>query len=436
MFLYPIQAGVLGLKTEIPVDILMKSFFYLCIEFLFLPYIIWRFSVKKTLAIICSLSLAILFAYPALGQPVPQLAKDRQINELSNRVAILDSTWGRFQIGGNFELDTTSTLSQGQKTIAPPGFNQQLGVSLLANIDQNLQLSIKTSQLGGWGLKYQSVNSNASPITMPFQVDQAFLKLSHPESLDYLGRFQFSLGPLGMMADFYANPVEGIALQKIFKSFHAIGIYSRVNTEYLQGTNQISTTEDYLAARVGWSNQSTVVGFNLVPGLTGETDFSIDCSNNTPNSKFAAELGWYSFNSKMFPDYKVGWTPGILLSYGKKITANTYLQFKTGFMGPKFMPLYSSLAHSSGELREWFIPNSQGIELDLQNTLQNGYGLENRLIVLTPIINYNQPDYNYRLRSYVVKHYTPVNQLQLGIDLKSFPDSVYQQLFLSWILQF
>jgi hypothetical protein len=390
---------------------------------------------KRFFIVVLGLITTAFITYPVLGQSYLS-ANDRKINELSNRVASLDSTWGRFQIGGGFEIDSASNLNPTHNSLAPPDFNQQLGIALSADIDSNLQLSIKTSQLGGWGLRNQNVNSSISPMTIPFQVDQAFLKFTNPNSIDYLGRFQFSLGPLGMMADFFANPVEGIALQKDFKKFHLIGVYSRLNTEYETSTNQITNAEDYVATRIGWANKTSLLGINIVPGLTGETDFSIDFTKNQPDSKFTAELGWYSFSSKQFPDYKVAYTPGILMCYGKQINQKNYFQVKAGFLGSQFLPRYSALAHSSGELREWFIPNSEGIELYLQNGLGMGYSLENRLIMLTPITNYNQSDFIYRWRSSVIKHISPVNQLQMGIDLKSFPDNVYHQLFLNWALQF
>ncbi len=386
--------------------------------------------------IVLCLGLTIFtLAYPATGQPSLSIT-DRKINELSNRVASLDSTWGRFQIGGGFELDTTTNVNESATAITAPDFEQQLNIALDAFIDPTLQLSLKISQLGGWGLKYQSANSNASPMTLPFQVDQAFLKLSNPSSIDYLGRFQFSLGPLGMISDFYTNPVEGIALQKDFQKFHVIGIYSRVNTEYQTGTDQITNTEDYIAARIGWSGQDTVTGINIVPGLSGETDYSIDFSKSNSNSKFTTELGWYSFESEKFPDYKVSSTPGILVSYAKQFNPKDLFQVKAGYLGPKFMPLYSSLAHSSGEKREWFIPNSQGIEFYWVHGMKKGYSLVNRFIALTPVTNYQQSDFNYRWKSSLVKHFSPVNQLEAGIDLKSYPNDVYRQLFVDWVIQF
>jgi hypothetical protein len=390
----------------------------------------------KFAMIILSLGLTILtITYPVAGQ-TGLLNTDRKINELSNQVASLNSTWGRFQIGGGFELDTTTKINNDNTAVTAPDFNQQLSIGLDAYVDPNLQLSVKISQLGGWGLKYQNTSTDSSPMTIPFQVDQAFLKLSSPSSINYLGRFQFSLGPIGMMSDFYANPVEGIALQKDFKKFHIIGVYSRVNTEYQTGTDQIANTEDYVAARIGWAGQDTITGINIVPGLSGETDYSIDFAKSNSTSKFATELGWYSFSSDKFPDYKVTGTPGILISYAKQLNQNNFFQVKAGYLGPKFMPLYSSLAHSSGEKREWFIPNSQGIEFYLIHGMQKGYSLENRLIMLTPVTNYQQPDFNYRWKSSLVKHFSPVNQLETGIDLKSYPNNVYRQLFVNWVIQF
>ncbi len=391
---------------------------------------------KKFPTLILSLGLIILVVtYPVMGQPGLSTT-DRKINELSNRVASLDSTWGRFQIGGGFELDTTSKINESNTTLTAPDFNQQLNIALDAYIDPTLQLSLKVSQLGGWGLKYGNANSDTSPMTLPFQVDQAFLKLSNPSSIDYLGRFQFSLGPIGMMSDFYANPVEGIALQKDFKRFHVIGVYTRVNTEYKAGTNQVTNTQDYIAGRIGWSGQNTVTGINIVPGLSGETDFSIDFAKMQSDSKFATEFGLYSFSSEKFPDYKITNTPGILVSYAKQLNSKNFFQIKAGYLGSKFMPLYSSLAHSSGEKREWFIPNSQGIEFYWIHGMKKGYSLENRMIMLTPVTNYQQSDFNYRWKSSLVKNFSPVNRLETGFDIKSYPNDVYRQLFVNWILQF
>jgi hypothetical protein len=394
----------------------------------------------KIITILLGLCLTILIAGPVLGQPpIQQPSYDRKINELSNQIAALDSTWGRFQIGGNFELDTTSTLSKSSTTLPPPGVNQQLGLNLDTAIDQNLQLSVRVIQSGDWGLKYKDDSLSNAPITTPFQVNEAFLKLTYPDSIDYLGRFRFTLGPLGLISDFYTNPVEGVAIQKAFHNYHVIGIYSRVLTQYTAATNEIQYTTDYLAARVGWSNESTIIGLNMVPGLSGEKAFSLDWSLSLPKSKWAAEVGCYSFQSRseLFPDYKVNWTPGILISYGRSLSPASYLQIKAGYLGNKFQPLYSSLADSSGDDREWFVSNSRGVELYLQNNFKHNYGLENRLILLTPqVINDNQLDFNYRWRSAFVKHFSPINMLQVGMDLKSFTGSEYNQLFATWTLQF
>ncbi|MGE5581539.1 MAG: hypothetical protein ACM3X9_03290 [Bacillota bacterium] len=392
---------------------------------------------KRAATIFCCCGLLIALATQTFGAVSNQSTTDRKLNELTNRFSNLESTWGRFQIGGSFELDTTSTLSKDQDAPTPPGFNQQLGLFFDANIDPNLQVSLKVSQEGGWGLNYLSAGSSNVPLTTPFQVDEAFLRLTYPDSYNYLGRFRFSLGPIGLISDFYANPVEGVAIQKAFHNYHVIGVYSRVNTQYKPGTNEIEATEDYFSARVGWSDQNTMFGLNLVPnGITGEKAASIDWSSSTKTSKIAAELGEYSFDSSQYPDYKVDWTPGFLISYAKVLANNNFLQLKAGYFGPQFMPSYSSLAHSSGDDREWFIPNSQGLEIYLQTPLKKGYSLENRLIFLTPVENYNQPDLNYRLRSDLVKNFSPVNQIQIGFDLKYFPDNVYNQIFLNWILQF
>ncbi len=380
---------------------------------------------KKVITILSCCLLLTILTYPALG--VTNSSLDRRLTNLSNRFSNLESTWGRFQIGGNFKLDSTSSVNTESEKLSSLEYNQELHIFLNAYVDPTVQFSLNLAQVGNWGAYYPST-------ILPFQVDEAFLKVNSFGTLDYLGRFRFSLGPLGILSDFYNNPAEGIAIQKEFNNhYHIVAVYSRVYTEYDPDTSKLNQTYDYFVTRLGWSNKTTLVGLNLVPkGGANEQGISIDWSTNTNDTKLAAEVGLFSQNPG-----QTEWSPGAIISYGKNIGANSFLQLKAGYIAPGFAPYYSSLSRSFLDNREWFIPDSKGIEIFLHNDLKKGFGLDNRLIVFNPVQSSQSDDLLYRFKSSLIKNFSPVNQLQLGIDLKSYPDEdLDKQIFASWFIQF
>jgi len=356
------------------------------------------------------------------------------LSDLSNRFSLLESSWGRFHLGGNLTLESGTDLAQDQTPVLQ--FGQQLNVFLDAYIDRNLFFALKLAHQGGWGLSYQNTGSSTLPMNTPLDLSEAFLKLEYPDKMAYLGRFSFSFSPLGLISDFHSNPVEGLAFQQNYRNLHLIGVYSRVITFIQPETNRPTDSEDYFAVRLGLSANNSLFGLTVVPkGIAGEQNIGIDWTYNQPDSKFSAELGWYSFDSNQYPDYKVDWTQGLMLSYGKMLSPKTFVQVKTAYINPKFAPSYSSLAHSSGNNREWFQPNSKGIELLSQHQLREDLFWENRIFYWNPIVNYDQPNSNLRWQSSITKSFSPVNQLQVGIQHQtSIVD--YTQAFAKWILQF
>ena len=343
---------------------------------------------------------------------------NRKVNDLSNRFSDLESNWGRFQIGGAFTLTPTANLYRQDPTLPELDFNQQLNLSLNAAIDPNLQFIMHLAEQGSWG-------STATPLSMPLWVDEAYLKMESANNLNYLGRFKFSLGPLGLISDFITDPAEGAAVQLSENNFFMIGLYSRI------------FEDDYLAFRTGWSNRNQVVGINFVPnGITGEKSVSFDWSASSSTTSLAAEFGLYSFTSDEHPDLNVSMAPGALISYGRLLPSKTFIQFKAGYFSPHFTPIYSSLSYSSHYDREWFSSNSQGVEFFMQNRLKPDLQLENRLIALAPVENFNQPDLGYRWRIDLAKNYSSLNQLQAGVDLKVLPGDISQQVFVQWNVRF
>lgn len=364
---------------------------------------------------------------------------DRKITNLSNRLSSLEASWGRFRLGGTFSLVPFANFAPAaQGPIIE--YNQEIDLFLEAFIDEHLQFALNLDNQRNWGTQYQYLGTlNLNPL----EIDEAFLRIQYPASFNYLGRFRFSLGALGIISDFFTNPIEGVAIQQALGKFQLVALYNRVSTVYNPVTGRAESGTDYLAGRIGWSNRSDVIGLNIVPkGLGGERNFSIDWSRSNAKSKLAAEFGWYSFNSYEYPDLNTGPVPGLLISYGLNLPSNhgrgsSFLQFKAGYFAPGFRPSYSSLAHISGNDREWFQPNSQGIEIywDWHNRLFNNFQIQNRLILSTPVQG-NQSTVNYRLNSTFSKTITPVNQLQFGIDLKNYDQSFQGQLFAGWILRF
>jgi len=391
---------------------------------------------KKSLIIGFLLFILFTFSLPAFGASATN-STDRKLSDLSNRFDNLEANWGRFQLGGSFNIQPQSNLD----SVSLFKVNQELNLFLDAFIDQNLLFSLKMAHRGGWGLQYQSLDPENAPldppIDSPLEIDEAFLRMEHPQSLNYLGRFRYSFGPFGLISDFFESPAQGLAYQRSFGNYHIAGLYSRVYTQYLPNSNIVEVSEDYLAGRIGWSKKNSIIGINLVPfGVSGEKNISIDWSTTDSDSSIAAEIGWYSFESDQFPEYVVDWTPGILISYQKHFSRNGIFQIKAGYFTPDFAPSYSSLAHSSGDNREWFLPNSRGIDLQLLSPLRKNYQLANHLIILNPIENFGQPQTGYRLRSSIIKSYSPINQLEFGVDLNHLTETEENEAFISWTIQF
>jgi hypothetical protein len=392
---------------------------------------------KKTCALFVLSIQLISVSVPAIAAPAPATRVETRVNELSNRFNSLEATWGRFQIGGNVFLEAKTDLDPDSDELPIFGFGQELGLFLDARIDQHFGFSLKMTQDGGWGLK-QTDYSGAGPLSVPPQVDEVFLKMEYPHTLNYLGRFRYSLGPFGLVSDFFTEPAEGIVLQRSFKDYHVAGLYSRYYTQTSADTGAIEMVDNYFAARLGWSNRSSVVGINIVPdGLSGQKLFGADYSTTFRNGRFAAEVGWYSFHNNDYPEEETGWSPGILASYSRQIGKSAYFQVKGGYLSRDFKPTHSSLYHAPDDNREWFVINSQGLEFTLQNPLPY-YGLlmENRLLALQRVNDADAEGTIYRLRSAVVKNISPVNQLQFGVDLTHSQMVAENNLFLSWNLQF
>jgi hypothetical protein len=361
---------------------------------------------------------------------------DKRLNELSFRLNSFEAYWNRFQIGGDITLKSSSHLESDETKLNAFNFHQQLGLFLDAAIDSNLSFSVKLSHYGGWGQNYQSVSSASYPMTTPLQLDEAFLRFEYPKNINYLGRFRFSPTPLGLISDFSVNPIEGIAAQKAFGPYHGILIYSRVNTEYQPGTERIASNEDYWSARFGWSRKNNIFGVNIVPnGISGEQNFSLDWSYEQSNLKIMAEAAWYSFHSAQYPLYEVGWTPGLLFSLSRSFSKDGYYQIKAGYLAKQFFPSYSSLAHSAGDNREWFLPNMQGLEFFIKKQLWPGWSWENRWLFSQPT-SQTVSVIDYRLSSSVRKFFSPINQLQFGIELKDYQKTQDNRIFLSWNLRF
>lgn len=385
--------------------------------------------------LIMAISTAVLAANTSLSP-----AADRKLADLANRFSSLEASWGRFRLGGNFSLIPYANFTTQQNNLPIIEYTQGIDLFLDALIDDHLQFSLKLSNQRGWGTEYLYLGSlNLNPL----QIDEAFLRMQYPKTFNYLGRFRFSLGAFGIISDFFTNPIEGVAIQHALGKFQLVAIYNRVSTLYNPASNQVESGTDYLAGRVGWSNRADVIGLNIVPkGLGGEHDFSIDWSRSTANYKIAAELGWYSFDSDEYSDLNTPPVPGFIISYSRNLSSrqsrgSNFLQLKAGYFAPGFRPTYSSLVHASGDDREWFQMNSQGIEIywNWHNQLFNNLQVENRLILLTPVES-QQRMVNYRLRSNINKNITPVNQLQFGIDLKNFNHAFQGQIFAGWVLRF
>ncbi len=365
--------------------------------------------------------------------------KNKQIADLQKRFALLENNWGRFHLGGNITLNSNSPITTTQLA---PEFSQQLDLFFTALIDPTLEFHLRLWHSGGWGINYQSISMANSPINAPLQINEAFLKYDNPYFTGYLGKFQFSLGPFGLISDFIANPVEGLALQKKWGNIYLTGLYTRVNTEYRQNTDLVESFEDYWALRANIIKNSSIFGFNLVPnGITGEKAFSFDSSFPAFKGHLDAEVGWYSFNYQAQTEYQINWTPGFLIGYRYLWNNQNLFTLKLGYFSPNFLPAYSSLGHMSGDTREWFIPNSKGLECFLQKYIRPTWAFRNRLAILRPVNSSGSSAKTYyHLISSLTKDFSPINQLELGIDIKDYSNNSFtdvdKRVFLQWNLRF
>lgn len=381
----------------------------------------------------------LLFAALRVAAAPARFNSERQLNDLTQRLNSLDANWGRFQLNGGLTIGAATTFNKDSGNPTLPDFSQQLSLNLDAYIDRNLQFSIYLSHQGGWGFSEQIPNGTIAPMISSPRVDEAFLKFEQVNTLGYLGRFRYSLGPIGLVSDFTVNPAEGLIVQYQRGDLSLAGLYSRVNTVYKNPyTTEISAGDDYLAARLGWSKKNLILGLNLIPnGRTGEKSFSFDLVNNFSQSRIIAELGWYSYHSPEYPEHQIELTPGIILGYSVNPSPQSSWQVKLGYIPPQFQPFYTSLANFSADDREWFQWNYQGIEITQQQSLTRSIGWENRLILLWPVsITDTDQSLSYHWRSSVTKNFSPVNQLELGIDLRLNYGLATQQALLKWNLRF
>jgi len=402
---------------------------------------------KKHIIVFITIILIFCFILPTSAAFLPHMVFAREalvnnrLDELSYRFSNFEANWNRFQLGGSLTISTIS-----QEKLTNPDFVQDLGLFFDVNLDSNLQFNLRMSHSGGWGFSYQSLGSTLSPLNAPLQIDEAFLRYQNQNNLHYLGRFRFSLGHLGLISDFIDTPAEGLALQHQFGQLYLSGLFVRIITPQFQTDTQEyeASQENYLSSRIAWTNETHIFGINLVPdGLTGEKSFSFDYSLAQKEWRLNTELAWYSFhlNQNFFPDlpnYSVSWTPGILITYSNNLSPDTSLQIKAGFLSPQFTPAYSSLAHASRDQREWFLPNSQGVEVTWEQLLSANFRLNNRLICMFPVEFDTKKRLNYHWLGSLSKQFSPVNQLELGAEIKEYPNYSYskKQLFLKWNLQF
>ena len=389
----------------------------------------------KTLTTVLIVTLTMLVtAFPAVAAPgISPPNIDNKLNELSNKYNSLEASWGRFQVGGNVSVEADSHLGQ---TTVNPTFEQKMGLSFDASIDPNHAFSLKLANDGGWGLTPFSNSPTLAPVTTPLQIDEAFLKIQYPHTLDYLGRFRFSFGPLGLVADFFNNPAEGFAIQTSTGTFHVVGLYSRIATNFQANSTQLASTEEYFAGRIGWANQTTIIGLNLVPnGIAAEKAASVDLSTSFYQGKLAAEFGWYAFPSTV-ADLNTTGSLGALVSFGRNFRTNDYFQLKADYLSTKFRPSCSSINHPADDTREWFIPNTHGLEFYLLNDLSHHFFLENHLIGLTPVTDFDASGTTYRMSSSIIKNFSAVSQLQFGVEAQHSAKQTSRFLFTRWSLQF
>ena len=121
-------------------------------------------------------------------------------DNITKRLANLESRWGHLQLAGEFSL-LADYKQRAFEEYHTPDFKNYLNLYLDAQIDRNFYFYLLLSHYDNYGYLNQ------------LYVREAAVRYRSPQLLVDLGKFHFTLDPLGLIADHSASPVQGFAIQ-------------------------------------------------------------------------------------------------------------------------------------------------------------------------------------------------------------------------------
>ncbi|MBA2132839.1 hypothetical protein G5B42_04675 [Hydrogenispora sp. UU3] len=345
---------------------------------------------------VCLTLIGVLWAIPAQG------ATDNITKRLSN----LESRWGHLQLGGEFSLlaDYKQRFFEEYRT---PDLKNYLNLYLDAQIDRNFYFYLMLSYYDNYGY----INH--------LYLSEAAVRYRSPQLLVDLGKFYFTLDPLGLIADHSTSPLQGFAVQTGNTDLYLGGFYSRLflNPASIDEEKIGVTSDDQLGLRIAVPKPGYMLGMTLVTtpeGDLSETAIGLDFITNVADGALQTEVAWYKPGTDSFQSYKHDGAYGGLVTWSKNIAATTYT-LNAWYFEKGFAPISSVLNDSFLEKGEIYANNSYGIGGGLQHKMANNWDATVKAgVLLSPDQTFSGPQLTFsgRLR----KAFSIATNLEFGFD--------------------
>lgn len=282
--------------------------------------------------------------------------------------------------------------------------HQDLEVFLNARLDRNFDLSLSFVQQNTYG-------TDLNGITLIPSLGEAALRYRSANLLADLGRFKFSLDPLGLIADHSFFPVEGVAVQTGTQDYYLGGYYSQFKTVY-PFPGALVTSGDEIALRLAFPQPGYMFGITLVP--VTDTAVAVDLLTDLAGGTLQGEAAWYRPCPPDHPEYRHNGAFGALVTWKKNLPGPAALLLKAGAFQEGFSPLFSRLAHASSN-GEFFAPNTCGLAGEYSQITGNNWELSVKGALLSPLDDWPaNPRFSFGGR--VKKVFSPSVSLEAGYD--------------------
>lgn len=345
---------------------------------------------------LCLILLNVLWVNPAAAAP----------DNIGKRLSNLESRWGHLQLGGEFSL-LADYKQRAFEEYQTPDFKNYLNLYLDAQIDRNFYFYLLLSHYDNFGYLNQ------------LYVNEAAVRYRSPQLLLDMGKFNFTLDPLGLIADHSASPVQGFALQTGNTAFYFGGFYSRLflNPTSIGEEKIRISSDDQFGLRLAWPKPGYMLGMTFVTTPAGdlsETAFALDYITNLAGGALQTEVAWYKPGADSFYSYKHDGAFGGLATWNKNVDATTYT-LSAWYFDKGFAPIASVLNDSFLEKGEIYANNSYGIGAGLQRRLDNNWEATVKTgVLVSPDQTFSGPQLTFsgRLR----RSFSIATNLEFGFD--------------------